>query len=172
MSIFEGKENAMNRSEIERKVWTDPRYFIGYGLGTGLLPKMPGTWGTLLAIPVYLVMARFNWEAYLIILLLITIYAVSVSDSLSKEIGLHDDPGMNVDEIVGYLVTMLIAPNTWAAIILGFVYFRVFDIWKPWPIRWVDDKVKGGFGMILDDLLAGIAAMLLLNLSFWLVSLI
>jgi phosphatidylglycerophosphatase A len=158
----------MTRSEIARKVWTDPRYFIGYGFGTGLLPKMPGTWGTLMAIPVYLLIAKFHLITYLLILLLIAVYAVSVSDLLSKEIGLHDDPGMNIDEFVGFLVTMIAAPLTWWGVILGFAYFRLFDIWKPWPIRWVDEKVTGGFGMILDDVIAGLAAMIALKLTSWL----
>lgn len=162
----------MDRTEIHRKVWTDPRYFIGYGFGTGLLPKMPGTWGTLMAIPIYLVLAKFNLLAYLLMLLLIGIYAVSVSEALSKEIGLHDDPGMNIDEIVGYLITMMAGPMTWWGVILGFAYFRLFDIWKPWPIGWVDQKVKGGFGMILDDVIAGLAALLALQLTYWIGSLV
>lgn len=162
----------MTRTEIQRRVWSDPRYFFGYGFGTGLLPKMPGTWGTLMAIPIYLMLPKFSLTAYLIIVLLIGLYAISISEALSKEIGIHDDPGMNIDEFVGYFVTMIWAPLTWWAVVLGFVYFRFFDILKPWPISWIDRKVKGGFGMILDDIIAGIAAMLVLQLTAWAVWLI
>ncbi len=157
----------MDRVEIQRRVWSDPRYFIGYGFGTGLLPKMPGTWGTLIAIPVYLLAAKLSFIPYIIFVLLLAFYAARLSDVLSKEIALHDDPGMNIDEIVGYLVTMMIAPLSWWAIILGFGYFRLFDILKPWPISWVDRNVTGGVGMILDDIMAGVAAMLLLKATLW-----
>ncbi len=157
----------MDALDIKRKVWTDPRYFIGYGLGTGLMPKMPGTWGTLMAIPLYLVLAKFDLLTYLIIVALIGFYAVKLSDTLSKEVGVHDDPGMNIDEFVGYFVTMIGAPIAWWAPILGFAYFRLFDIWKPWPIRWVDHKVQGGFGMILDDVIAGLFSLIALKLCAW-----
>lgn len=157
----------MTRAEITRKVWTDPRYFICYGFGSGLLPKMPGTWGTLLAIPLYCVLAKLSFVAYIICLVLLGLYAISACDQLSKEIGVHDDPGMNIDEFIGYLVTMMgMSVQPWA-IVLGFAFFRLFDIWKPWPIRWVDKKVGGGFGMILDDVIAGIAALLALRLTGW-----
>jgi len=162
----------MLRAEIRRRVWSDPRYFIGYGFGTGLLPKMPGTWGTLIAIPAYLLLAKFHFTLYLLFVLLFGLYAASLSEALSKEIGLHDDPGMNIDEVVGYLITMMAAPFSWWAIVLGFGYFRLFDILKPWPISWVDQNVKGGFGMILDDVIAGVAAMLSLKLTFWIGALI
>lgn len=155
----------MTRDEISRKVWTDPRYFICYGLGSGLLPKMPGTWGTLMAIPVYCVLAKLPLIAYCISVALLALYAVSTCDQLSKEIGVHDDPGMNIDEFIGYFVTMIGVPLTGWAIVFGFAYFRLFDIWKPWPIRWFDKKVEGGFGMIIDDVLAGIAAMIALQLT-------
>lgn len=162
----------MLRAEIRRRVWTDPRYFIGYGFGTGLLPMMPGTWGTVIAIPVYLLLAKFHLTLYLLFVLLFGLYAASLSEALSKEIGLHDDPAMNIDEVIGYLVTMIAAPLTWWAVILGFGYFRLFDILKPWPISWVDRNVKGGFGMILDDVIAGAAAMLSLKLTCWVGALI
>ncbi len=155
----------MTRDEINRKVWTDPRYFICYGLGSGLLPKMPGTWGTLMAIPVYCVLAKLPLIAYCISVALLGLYAVSTCDQLSKEIGVHDDPGMNIDEFIGYFVTMIGIPLAGWAIVFGFAYFRLFDIWKPWPIRWFDKKVEGGFGMIIDDVLAGIAAMIALQLT-------
>ncbi len=155
----------MIREDIARKVWTDPRYFVCYGFGSGLLPKMPGTWGTLMAIPVYCVLAKLTLIPYIITVVLLGLYAVSACDQLSKEIKLHDDPGMNIDEFIGYLVTMIGMPIKAWAIILGFAYFRLFDIWKPWPIRWIDKKVRGGFGMILDDVIAGFAALIALHLT-------
>lgn len=157
----------MTRTEIYRKVWTDPRYFICYGLGSGLLPKMPGTWGTAMAVSVYCVLAKLPVIPYMLCIMLLGLYAISACDQLSKEIGVHDDPGMNIDEFIGYLVTMIGMPVTGWAVVLGFAYFRLFDIWKPWPIRWFDKNVGGGFGMIIDDVIAGLAAMIALHITGW-----
>jgi phosphatidylglycerophosphatase A len=88
---------------------------------------------------------------------------------VSKEIHVHDHPGMCIDEVVGYLVTMFGAPHGFRWIVLGFIAFRIFDIWKPWPIHIIDQKVKGGFGMILDDILAGIYSILVLHILSWII---
>ena len=82
---------------------------------------------------------------------------------LSREIHVHDHPGMNIDEFIGFFVTMIGAPPHWIWILVGFGLFRLFDIWKPWPIRFVDEKIKGGIGMVLDDVLAGIYGCLLIH---------
>lgn len=155
----------MQQSELSKRVFTDPRYLIGYGFGSGLLPWMPGTWGTLCAIPLYLLISYLPWWLYSLILIAFAIIAVWVSDVLSKEMGTHDDPGINIDEFIGYLVTMIAAPHSWLAVLLGFGYFRLFDILKPWPISWIDKNVGGGIGMLLDDVVAGIAAAILLRFS-------
>ena len=157
----------MQQLELRQRVFRDPRYFVAFGCGSGLLPWMPGTWGTALAIPLYLVLSPLSWWAYLTVVLIFAVFAAWVSDVLSKEMHTHDDPGMNIDEFVGYLVTMFLAPHSWLAILLGFGYFRLFDILKPWPIGWVDKNVGGGVGMILDDVLAGIAACLMLQLTWY-----
>lgn len=157
----------MSQAELQHKVFHDPRYFIAFGCGSGLLPWMPGTWGTLLAVPLYLLLAGLNVWVYLAVVIVFAALAAWLSDVLSKEMGTHDDPGMNIDEFVGYLVTMILAPHSWIAVLLGFALFRLFDIWKPWPIGWVDKNVTGGVGMILDDVLAGIAAAIFLRL-IWL----
>ena len=86
----------------------------------------------------------------------------------TRDIGVEDHQGMCLDEIVGYLVTMFHAPQGWKWILLGFVLFRVFDIWKPWPIRLADEKIHGGFGIIFDDVLAGVASCLCIQLLAWL----
>ena len=77
---------------------------------------------------------------------------------------MHDHPGIVWDEIVGFLITMYLAPVSWIWIVTGFALFRVFDILKPWPIRWLDEKVKGGIGIMLDDILAGIFAWVVLQI--------
>lgn len=141
-----------------RKVFTDPIYLFACGFGSGLLPIMPGTWATLLAIPIYLVLSCLSLPLYLLATIAIAAAAVWASDRVSAEIGVHDDSRVNIDEIVGYLVTMIAAPAGFLPIVLGFVYFRVLDILKPWPLSWLDRNVGGGIGMILDDVVAGVAA--------------
>jgi phosphatidylglycerophosphatase A len=85
----------------------------------------------------------------------------------ARDLGLADHPGIVWDEIVGYLITMTAAPAGWTWIVLGFVLFRLFDIWKPWPISWLDRNIKGGLGIMLDDALAGTYACLVLQLIAW-----
>lgn len=153
---------------VPDSVWKKPSHFIAFGFGAGTVPFAPGTFGTLMAIPFYLAMQPLSHVSYLIFLILITIGSMWLCDVVSKETKTHDHSGMCLDEIVGYLVTMFAAPKGWLWLIIGFALFRFFDIVKPWPIRQIDEKVKGGFGMILDDVLAGIYSLILIQLFSWL----
>ncbi len=157
----------MNLRKLSNKVWQDPAYFIAFGFGSGLLPYVPGTWGTLAAIPIYLLIAHTAWGIYLGITIAAFILGVVVSDKVSRELGLHDYKGIVWDEVVGYLLTMFLAPVGLTWMLVGFLLFRVFDIWKPYPIRWVDQHVHGGLGIMLDDVLAAIPAWLILQLLVW-----
>jgi phosphatidylglycerophosphatase A len=150
---------------LPQKVFQDPIYFIGFGFGTGLLPMAPGTWGTLAALPIYLLLAKWPWFVYISVTALLFLLGVWASDKISKDLGVHDHSGIVWDEVAGYLFTMFLVPFHWFWIILGFVLFRLFDIWKPQPIKWVDKHVQGGLGIMLDDVLAAIPAWLLLQLA-------
>ncbi|OGT45552.1 MAG: phosphatidylglycerophosphatase [Gammaproteobacteria bacterium RIFCSPHIGHO2_12_FULL_41_20] len=152
---------------IPAAIWQKPSYFVAFGFGTGALPIAPGTFGTLIAIPFYLLLQPLPFYAYLTIVLLCAIVSMKLCDILSKEIHVHDHPGMNIDEIIGFLVTMIHAPPHWLWIIVGFALFRLFDIWKPWPIHWLDQKVPGGIGMVLDDILAGIYGLVIIQALAW-----
>lgn len=157
----------MNKEKISRRVWRDPVYFLGFGFGSGLMPVAPGTWGTLAAIPVYLLLISMHWSLYLIFTLLALFFGVWISEKISRDLGEHDYSGIVWDEVVGYLLTMFLVPFNWIWVISGFILFRIFDIWKPWPISLVDRKVKGGLGIMLDDVLAAIPAWLILQLLVW-----
>lgn len=157
----------MKQINLANRVWQDPIYFIAFGFGTGLMPKAPGTWGTLAAIPVYLLLMHCNPTIYLILTALAFILGVWVSDKVSKELGVHDYKGIVWDEVVGYLLTMFMAPHGFKWMLCGFILFRIFDIWKPQPIGYIDEKVKGGMGIMLDDVLAAIPAWIIMQLLAW-----
>ncbi|HIF53811.1 MAG TPA: phosphatidylglycerophosphatase A [Methylococcaceae bacterium] len=136
----------------------NPVLFLAFGFGSGLSRLMPGTMGTLAAIPVYLLFIQTNFWLYSVLTLLVMVAGVWICDAAAKKLGVHDFGGIVWDEIAGFLITMWWVPFSWYAVFLGFVFFRVFDILKPWPINWIDRKVDGGLGIMLDDVIAGIMA--------------
>ncbi len=157
----------MNQVSIVNRVWQDPVYFIAFGFGSGLMPVAPGTWGTLAAIPLYLLLIGSHWSVYLTFTLLAFILGVWVSDKVSNDLGMHDYKGIVWDEVVGYLLTMFLAPKGLTWMVIGFILFRIFDIWKPQPIGYVDQKVHGGLGIMLDDVLAAVPAWLIIQILVW-----
>lgn len=131
--------------------------FIGTGIYTGYMPKMPGTWGTLVGIPLALGLAYLDLPLRLGVLGLITLLGIYVSNVIVRVRGV-DDPGyVVIDEIAGYAVTLLLFQPTWQALLSGFVLFRIFDITKPPPVSTLE-QLHGGVGIMLDDLMAGIYA--------------
>ncbi len=142
----------------------NPLHFIALGFGSGLAPKAPGTFGTLAAIPVYVLLVQFELWIFLSVTAFITVTGIYLCGYTSKALGVHDHSGIVIDEIAGYLITMIAVPFHWKWIIAGFVLFRFFDILKPWPISWLDKKVSGGFGIMVDDVLAGIFSLICLHL--------
>ncbi len=149
---------------VPKEFYTNPLYFIAFGFGAGFAPFAPGTFGTLFAIPFYLLLRQLSLPYYLLVVLIIIGLTSWMCDYISRKTHTHDHPGMCIDEFVGYFVTMINAPHGVFWILLGFALFRLFDIWKPWPIRYLDKHVHGGFGMIIDDVVAGIFAMIIIQL--------
>lgn len=137
-------------------VFEKPLYFIAFGFGTGIIPFAPGTFGTLFAVFLYSLLPALSFSSHLIITTIITVLSIFICDKVSREIELHDHPGMCLDEFPGFFVSMLFAPTGWIGLVAAFLLFRIFDIIKPWPINWIDKNVHGGFGMVLDDVLAGV----------------
>ncbi|AOE50654.1 phosphatidylglycerophosphatase A family protein [Kangiella sediminilitoris] len=153
------------QTSLKKSVLTNPLNFLSFGFGSGLLPKAPGTWGTLIAIPVWYLLSALSLPYYLMAAALLSIVGVGLCHYTAKKLGVHDHPGIVWDEICGYLVTMIAVPVSWQWALAGFVLFRVFDILKPWPIKWLDKKVHGGFGIMVDDLLAGGFALAILHIA-------
>ena len=145
------------------RVFRDPAHFLALGFGSGCAPKAPGTFGTLAAIPLYLLAQPLPLWAYLLLTAAGFILGVWICDRVARDLGVHDHPAIVWDEVVGYFLTMIAAPPGWLWIIAGFALFRLFDIVKPWPIRQADQHIDGGFGIMFDDLLAAIYAWLALH---------
>ena len=145
-------------------------YWLAIGLGSGLAPKAPGTAGTLIAVPLYLLLNGLVWWQYLAVISAGFLIGVWICATAAKQMGVHDDPAIVWDEIVGFLITMIAAPAGWIWIGIGFVLFRCFDIIKPWPIRSIDRHVGGGLGIMLDDVVAGIFALVGLQVIAWLIA--
>ena len=141
-----------------------PTAFLAYGFGSGLAPKAPGTFGTLAAIPVFYLMQSLPMASYLLLTVVFFFLGIWFCQKTVDWLQ-QDDPSAIVwDEIVGFLITMIAAPSVWLWILLGFVLFRVFDILKPWPVSLADKRLHGGFGVMLDDVIAGLYALLILQL--------
>ncbi|MDO8908377.1 MAG: phosphatidylglycerophosphatase A [Pseudohongiella sp.] len=144
-------------------VWRNPVHFLAFGLGSGAVPVAPGTFGTLAAVGLYLLLPDMGNVVYLIFLLLSFLVGVWLCGKTASDIGVHDHGGIVWDEFVGFWLTMFLAPPGLIWLVSGFLLFRLFDIVKPWPIRWFDKHVHGGFGIMFDDVLAGLMALICLQ---------
>lgn len=144
-------------------VLAGPANFLALGAGLGLAPRAPGTFGTLLGIPLLFLMPQslLGYSATLLVLFAVGVWCCHVC---AQALGVHDHPGIVWDEVVGYLITMAAVPRTAPWILTGFVVFRVFDISKPWPISWIDRQVHGGLGIMLDDVLAALCSVLVMQI--------
>jgi phosphatidylglycerophosphatase A len=142
----------------------NPVNFLAFGLGSGCVPKAPGTFGTAAAVLFYLPLQYLSLWLYLGFIVVTFVLGVWLCDRASKTLGVHDHGGIVWDEFVGYWITMIAAPAGWVWILVGFLLFRLFDIWKPWPIKVADNVIEGGFGIMIDDVLAGIYALICLQL--------
>lgn len=143
------------------------QHWFALGLGSGLAPKAPGTFGTLAAIPLAIALSFLSPIASLLIILGLAILAVYACQVVTDDIGVEDHGAIVIDEVVGFAITMWALPLDFLTLCVGFALFRLFDIVKPWPIRWFDRNVTGGLGIMLDDIVAGILACAVLH-SVWL----
>lgn len=144
----------------------DPVQFLALGFGSGLAPKAPGTFGTLAAVPLFLLMSGLTPLIYAAIVLVVCISGVYICEKTANDVGVHDHGAIVWDEFAGLFITMFMVPVSWQSVLVGFVLFRIFDIAKPWPISIADKKLKGGFGIMFDDILAGLFSLLIMHLIF------
>jgi phosphatidylglycerophosphatase A len=151
------------KSKAPSVPWRRFVHFLAFGFGSGRLPMAPGTFGTLVAIPIYILLRPLSLPVYAVVLAAMFAFGVWLCSVTEQDLGVHDHPGIVWDEIVGYLITMFLAPGGWEWVVLGFFLFRLFDILKPFPIRQIERRIQGGFGNMLDDALAALYAWLVLQ---------
>lgn len=153
------------RSQPAPQFRRHPVQLLAFGFGSGLFPKAPGTAGTLAAIPLYLLVAQSDLWQYTALLVVAALLGVWICGAASRQLQVHDHPGIVWDEFVGFGITMWALPPDWVWVIAGFLVFRLYDIAKPWPISVLDKKLGGGFGIMADDMLAGVLACVTLHIA-------
>ncbi len=157
----------MNTFKQQRLIWSDPWIFIACGFGIGLLPKMPGTYATLISALLYLLLMKLPLVLYLTITIILNGLGVWLCGRANRAFGTHDHPAAVWDEIAAFPIVMIAVPFTWYYLLLGIILFRIFDIWKPGPIAWIDRHMQGGWGVMLDDIAAALLAWIILQGVTW-----
>jgi phosphatidylglycerophosphatase A len=155
-------------ADIRRKVLTDPVNLLAFGLGTGLSPVAPGTAGSLFGVALAWASMALAFDLRVLIAIALIMGGIWLCGESARRMGVHDHPGIVWDEITGIYLVLLVTPVSIVAWAFGFGLFRLFDIWKPWPIRDLDHRMKGGLGIMLDDLVAALYTLLILGFAGWL----
>jgi len=145
------------------QLWRRPVHALAFGLGAGLSPKAPGTAGSLLAIPLFLFLAPLGPWIYFAIVVGSLFAGVWITGACERDLGIKDHPGIVFDEVVGQLIALFLVPADWRWVLAGFVLFRLFDILKPGPIGWLNHRLHGGWGIMIDDVAAGAVACLCMH---------
>lgn len=144
-----------------------PVVWLAEGLGLGRIPFAPGTFGTLLGLPLYFALAAvLPWPVYLAVIVATLPLSAWVCGVGATARGEHDPSSVVWDEVVGMLVALTAAPAGWAPPLVAFIAFRAFDILKPFPVGWVDARIGGGWGVLLDDVVAGVYALVVVQILF------
>ncbi len=162
----------MQFSADPKVVLRDPVHFLAFGFGSGLSPKAPGTMGTLTALPLVYALMHVSLTMYLCCIVMLSVVGMYICGESARRLQAHDHPGIVWDEFVGMAITMIAVPVNFYWLLLGFLLFRFFDIVKPWPIREADHRLSGGFGIMLDDIIAGLFSCALLHVAIRIPSLV
>ena len=147
-----------------------PAHFFALGFGSGLAKKAPGTFGTLVGLPLFWLISSYALNTQLIIITSLFMIGIYFCDKTGKALGVADHGAIVWDEIVAMMLVLAFTPNGFIFWLIAFLLFRLFDIWKPYPICYFDAKLKNGFGVMFDDLLAAIYAILVLKFILWPIS--
>ena len=156
----------MARPDEQRRVaLRTPAGFLAFGFGSGLAPRAPGTAGTLAALPLAIALKLLPATIFWLALLATFVLGIYLCEVTARRLGGEDPGGVVWDEMVGFWLTVALLPLQWQWFLAAFVLFRAFDILKPWPIRWLERRFHGGLGIMLDDVMAALYAMAVLELA-------
>lgn len=147
-----------------------PAHFFALGFGSGLAKKAPGTFGTVVGLPLFWLIHHYTITIQLTLISLLFLAGIYFCDKTGQALGVSDHGSIVWDEIVAMMLVLTFADHQWQWWLIAFLLFRLFDIWKPFPIRQCDAKVKGGLGVMLDDLLAAIYTILSLKALAWIIT--
>jgi phosphatidylglycerophosphatase A len=162
MSSTDKEELNLDRLKLKKVALGSPSGFLAFGFGSGLSPFAPGTMGTLVAVPFTFALKALGEPGFWIALLLLFLLGVFLCEQVSRKLGVHDHGGIVWDEMLGYWLSAAFVPLQWHWLLAAFLLFRFFDIVKPWPIGQIDSKVGGGFGIMIDDVVAALFTMVIL----------
>ncbi len=149
---------------VSGRLFESWEFFLGLGCGSGLSPKAPGTVGTVFAIPFYLILAELPVLTYLGVVIAALALGIHICDKVADAVAIKDPGFIVFDEFVGLWIALLAVPDGWYWIVFAFILFRIFDIFKPWPVS-VYDRLGGGVGIMLDDVAAGLYSLVVLQLT-------
>lgn len=151
----------------------NPVHLLAFGFGSGAAARAPGTWGSLAAIPLWYAFAWLPWPAYWAVVLVAFLVGIWLCGKTATDLKVHDHGGIVWDEFVGMWIVLGVFPDQIVGVLMAFALFRLFDVVKPWPISWLDDRLPGGLGIMIDDVVAGFMAMAaLLAIDRWLMPVI
>jgi phosphatidylglycerophosphatase A len=162
MSLSGHSQAVPDSHALKKIVLGSPTGFLAFGFGSGLSPFAPGTMGTLVAIPFIFPLKSLGDPGFWIVLGFLFLLGIKLCWHVSRKLGVHDHAGIVWDEMVGYWISAAFVPLQWPWLLAAFLLFRVFDILKPWPIRQIDKKVSGGFGIMIDDVVAALFTVIIL----------
>ena len=151
----------------KRFLLSHPAHFLALGFGSGLARKGPGTFGTLAALPLFGLLLCLPESSHLIIIAAMFLLGIPLCGIAGRNLGVSDHGSIVWDEIVAFMLVLEFTPKSWEWWLSAFLLFRLFDIWKPFPIRALDRSIHGGFGVMLDDLLAAVYAIMVLKGAQW-----
>ena len=161
VNLYFIKKRGTNTLLNKNFILKNTHHMIALGFGTGLYKKAPGTLGTLVAIPFFLAINKADIYLQLLFAVMVFFLGIWSSNVTSKSLKLKDPSCIVIDEIAAFLLLLiLINPNTYQLIYV-FILFRIFDIWKPYPISWLEKKYSGGFGIMIDDIAAALMALII-----------
>jgi len=145
---------------------SNPWHWLAMGLGSGLAPKAPGTFGSLAALILWWPISHLSVPLYLMLVVVGALVGIYICGRVARDMKVHDHGAIVWDEFIGLWIGLFAIPATWTTALVGFALFRLFDIWKPWPISYFDRTVHGGLGIMVDDLLAGVYTLIVMQVVY------